>query len=768
MNQMPETPNKSAASPDSPAGPEKPSLAARFPALAALRWGRRRQIPFIQQTTATDCGAASLAMVLGFLGKAVTLSEVRESTGVSRHGTNAMTLLEAARHFGLRGRGVQVAEIDDLRFLDRGAILHWRFSHFLVFDRLDKNGAWVVDPAAGRQFLPRAELDRSFTGIALTFEKGEDFEPAAASPKGVMRYLSRLLAQTGLLTRVLVTSIFMQVFALAVPLLTGLLVDRVVPHGDLHLLTVLAVGALGLIGFKVLATLVRSFLLLHLRTRLDAQMSLEFMDHLVELPFLFFQQRSAGDLVMRLNSNSTIREILTSSALSGALDGTMVGLYLVLVLVADPKMGLLVAFLGALRVVLFLVFRRRQHDLMSRSLQTQARARSYEFQLLAGIETVKAAGAEREAVQRWSDLFVQDLNVSLDRGRLDAIVNSVLDSLSVGSPLVILLYGAQLVIGGEMSLGTMLALSALAAGFLGPLTTLIQTAFQLQLLGSYLERANDVLDTPREREGNPGRKPGALAGRITLDEVTFRYAISSPPAVREATIEVPPGRMVAVVGSSGSGKSTLAGLLAGLYKPDSGRILYDGADMAELDLTWLRGQLGFVAQDSFLFGASIRANIALTDPAMPLARVIEAAEMACIHEDIMALPMRYDTLLADGGASLSGGQRQRLALARALVRRPRVLVLDEATSALDSITEQKVHANLATLRSTRVIIAHRLSTVRDADLILVMDQGRLVERGTHDELLAKGGRYRDLVAAQLSSSDNFDAHEAPDLARRGA
>ena len=767
MNEMPETP-KSAASPDSPAGSEKPSLAARFPALASLRWGRRRQIPFIQQTTATDCGAASLAMVLGFLGKAVTLSEVRESTGVSRHGTNAMTLLEAARHFGLRGRGVQVAEIDDLRFLDRGAILHWRFSHFLVFDRLDKNGAWVVDPAAGRQFLPRAELDRSFTGIALTFEKGEDFEPAAASPKGVMRYLSRLLAQTGLLTRVLVTSIFMQVFALAVPLLTGLLVDRVVPHGDLHLLTVLAVGALGLIGFKVLATLVRSFLLLHLRTRLDAQMSLEFMDHLVELPFLFFQQRSAGDLVMRLNSNSTIREILTSSALSGALDGTMVGLYLVLVLVADPKMGLLVAFLGALRVILFLVFRRRQHDLMSRSLQTQARARSYEFQLLAGIETVKAAGAEREAVQRWSDLFVQDLNVSLDRGRLDAIVNSVLDSLSVGSPLVILLYGAQLVISGEMSLGTMLALSALAAGFLGPLTTLIQTAFQLQLLGSYLERANDVLDTPREREGNTGRKPGALAGRITLDEVTFRYAISSPPAVREATIEVPPGRMVAVVGSSGSGKSTLAGLLAGLYKPDSGRILYDGADMAELDLTWLRGQLGFVAQDSFLFGTSIRANIALTDPAMPLARVIEAAEMACIHEDIMALPMRYDTLLADGGASLSGGQRQRLALARALVRRPRVLVLDEATSALDSITEQKVHANLATLRSTRVIIAHRLSTVRDADLILVMDQGRLVERGTHDELIAKGGRYRDLVAAQLSNSDNFDAREAPDLVRRGA
>lgn len=748
-----------AKAPETPEAPgasnaaERPPLAARFPALAALRWGRRRQIPFIQQTTATDCGAASLAMVLGYLGKAVTLSEVRESTGVSRHGTNAMTLLEAARHFGLRGRGVQIAEVEDLKFLDPGAILHWRFSHFLVFDRLEKDGAWVVDPAAGRQFLPLSELDRSFTGIALVFETAEDFEPKAATPKGVMRYVRKLLAQSGLLTRVLVTSVFMQVFALAIPLLTGLIVDRVVPHGDLHLLAVLAIGAAGLIGFKLLATLVRSFLLLHLRTRMDAQMSLDFMDHLVELPFLFFQQRSAGDLVMRLNSNSTIREILTSGALSGALDGSMVGLYLILVLVADLRMGLLVAFLGALRVALFLLARRRQHDLMSRSLQTQARARSYEFQLLAGIETVKAAGAERESVQRWSDLFVQDLNVSLERGRLDAVVNSVLDTLSVGSPILILLYGAFLVINGGMSLGTMLALSALAAGFLGPLTTLIQTAFQLQLLGSYLERANDVLDTPREREGDAGRRPGSLSGRVTLDEVTFRYAISSPPAVREATVDVPPGRMIAVVGSSGSGKSTLAGLLAGLYKPDSGRILYDGADLADLDLHWLRSQLGFVAQDSFLFGASIRQNIALTDPAMPLARVIEAAELACIHEDIMALPMRYDTLLADGGASLSGGQRQRLALARALVRRPRVLVLDEATSALDAITEAKVHANLATLRSTRIIIAHRLSTVRDADLILVMDQGRVVERGTHEELLARGGRYRDLVSAQIEATE---------------
>jgi ATP-binding cassette subfamily B protein len=738
-----------------PAGERAPSFTDRFPALRGLRLGgHKRRIPQIQQTAATDCGPACLTMVMGYFGKTVRLDEVRAAMGFSRLGTDALTLVETARTYGLRGRGIKIRDIDALRFLDPASILHWRFNHFVVFERMEQRGAWVVDPAGGRRLVSREELDRAFTGVAVAFETTEDFAPSRDQRRPVWRQLRQVLAESGLLTRILTTSVVIQFFSLAVPILTGLIVDRVVPRGDQHLLLVLAAGCAGLVGFKLLALLVRSFLLLHLRTRLDARMTLQFLDHLVHLPYLFFQQRSAGDLLMRLNSNATIREILTSSAISGVFDGVMVVLYLVFLLAADLRMGLLVAGLGGLRVAIFLITRRRQRDLMSESLQTQADSRGYQVQVLSGIETIKAGGAEDRAVDRCAHLFVRELNVSLDRGRLDAVTSSVLDVLGTGSPLLVLIYGSTLVLHGDLTLGTMLALSALAAGFLTPLTTLVGTATQLQLLGSYLERLDDVLETEREQEHGARQRPAALRGRVTLEGVSFHYSPVTPPVVADASLDLLPGQLVAVVGASGSGKSTLAGLLAGLYKPETGRILYDGVDLADLDLRWLRGQLGFVAQNAYLFGLSIRANIALNDPTLPLARIIEAARLAEIHDDVQAMPMGYESVLADGGASLSGGQQQRLALARALVRRPKVLILDEATSALDAVTEAKVQKSLAALRSTRIVIAHRLSTVRNADLILVMDQGHIVERGSHAELMAGNGYYRSLVDAQLERGDD--------------
>ncbi len=748
--------------PDASTAAKPASLLARFPALLNVkRLGSQRRVPYVQQTAAADCGPACLTMVLAYYGKQINLDEVRNLAGVGSRGADALTLLRVGRWYGLRGRGVKVEEIDDLQYLDRASILHWGFQHFVVFEAWDGEKATIVDPSGGRRKVSKETLRRQFTGVALVFDPSDDFEPEDTRKKGLWRYLSQILAQSGVLSRVIVTSVLVQLFALALPILTGLLVDRVVPRGDTQLLLVIAAGLVGIVGFQFVTSLIRSYLLLQLRTQLDARLTLDFLDHLVDLPYAYFQQRSAGDLLMRLNSNSTIREILTTGTISGILDGFMVVLYLVVLYITSTTMATVVLGLGLLRVIIFLLTRRKQRDLMSEALQAEAKSRGYQVQLLTGIETLKASGTEKRSVELWSNLFVDELNVIIDRGRLNALIDSSLSALATGSPLLILVVGGFLVLNGELTLGTMLAANALAGSFLAPLTTLVGTATQLQLMGSYLDRINDVLDTPKEQDREEVTPAGKVAGQIRLEGVSFRYNPMAPMVVRDVALKIEPGDFVAIVGRSGSGKSTLANLLLGLFIPTSGKIYYDGVDLERLEFRSVRSQLGIVSQQPYLFGTSIRANIAMADPTLPLDRVMDAARLAYIHDDIMALPMGYETLLADGGTSLSGGQRQRIALARALVHKPAILLLDEATSALDAVTEASIHAELQALRCTRIVIAHRLSTVRRADLILVMHEGEVVEQGTHEELLERGdGHYSRLVAAQLSREDRILPEES--------
>ena len=711
---------------------------------------RRRRVPYVSQMEITDCGAACLAMTLGYFGRQVSLNDLREITGTGRDGVTAYNLVEAARHYGLEARGVRV-DLDELELLPPASILHWDFDHFVVFEGVSRDAVKVLDPGVGRDRVSRDRFSKSFTGVAILFEPGADFVQDGRHRAGrravLTRFLEPVLSRRGQLAGVLVASILIQLLALAVPTLTGSLVDYVLPAGDRSLLATLTIGLLGVAGFQVLASLVRAKQLLWLRTHADRLITTRFMHHLLDLPYSFFLQRSHGDLMMRVASNSTVREILTSSLLSAGLDGGAVTVYLVILLALSPSIGMVTLAFGLLQVLVLALTRRRFRRLTADNLAAMARTQGHVAQILEGIESVKASGAEQHAVERWANLYSEELRTSVAKGQLSAVVDSLLSGLRIAAPLLVLATGSLSVLAGQMSIGTLVKLSMIATGFLTPLATLVSNGMQLQSVGGYIARIEDVFERPREADSS-GRRRHRLEGAIAVENVSFRYAAESPYVLRDVSFEVRPGMWVAIVGRSGSGKTTLARLLLGLNLPTAGRILYDGEDLADLELRSLRRQIGVVPQSAHLFAGTIRDNVALHDPGLSPDAVRDAAELAEIDAEVMQMPMAYDTMLADGGASLSGGQRQRLALARALSGEPRILLLDEATSDLDTVTEARVMRNLAALRVTRIMVAHRVSSVRAADLIVVMSGGRVAESGTHDELIAADGAYTELVRAQ--------------------
>ncbi|MFV8756401.1 peptidase domain-containing ABC transporter [Nannocystaceae bacterium ST9] len=709
----------------------------------STRLGRR--VPFVQQMQDADCSAACLAMVLGHHGRKVRLGTVQEAVGVDRNGTDGAALLRAAESFGLRGRGLSL-EFDEIDQLGPAAILHWGFNHFVVFERCTRAGVVLLDPASGRRTVSWARFRRSFTGIAFEFEVVAEYRQESAEPSRFWSQLRRMV-DLRVLGRVLATSLMLRLFALSLPLLTSLVVDRVVPRGDLDLLVAIVGGLAIMVVFELVAALLRGHLLLQLRGRLDVELSLGFLDHLTSLPYAFFQRRSQGDLMMRVNSHATIREILTANTLAALLDGPFVLTYLLIIALVSPVFGALVAVLVVIQVVIFACSRRAYRELTAQELETRARAQSYLVHLIAGIETLKAQGAERSAVEQWSNSFIEEVNVSLVRGRVAALVEAIRAAARSLAPLAILSFGALLVTRGSLSLGAMLGLAALAGGLLAPLDSLVNGALQLQLLRGFVDRIDDVLRVDPERRPDQAARTPQLRGGITLERVGFGYGEGSS-VLEDIDVDIRPGACVAIVGHSGSGKSTLAKLMLGLYTPRTGVIRYDGHDFAELEPRALRRQLGIVMQKPHLFGGSIRSNIGLGVAEAGLDRIVDAAKRARIHATIEAMPMGYETLIGEDGDSLSGGERQRLALARALITRPAILLLDEATSALDTKLEQEVMDELAAQRCTRIVIAHRLSTVVHADLILVMHAGRIVERGTHPELIALRGRYFELVEAQ--------------------
>lgn len=719
-----------------------------------------KRVPVIMQMSPHECGAACLAMVLTYFGRAMTISQVRTFLPSGRDGLSARAIAQAARDQGLRVRplSLQPAALAQVK---TPAIVHWNFDHFLVLERWTPRFVEVVDPALGRRRLSTEEFNAGFTGVILTMEPGTNFQKQAATGKlSWHSYLRRLLSTPdarGLMGQILATSVVLQFLGLVFPLFTLLVIDSILPAQDLSALNILLVGMLILVASQVIFSYLRSALSLYLETRLDIEIMLGFFEHLLGLPYRYFQERTSGDLLMRLGSISVIRDALTGQTVSAVLDAGLVVVYLTILFVWQPLFGVLVLGFGFLQIALILASTRRLYVLTERGIAVQAESQSYLVEALTNIATLKVAANEDRALNHWSNLFFKQLNLSLKRSHLGMIIDAASDILDSLAPIFLLWIGVLAVLDGSMSLGTMFAVISLSSSFLGPLASLVSTGQQVQLIGAHLERIADVYDTKPEQDLQSVQPAPPLQGRIEVRNAGFRYHPNGPWALRRVSFTVEPGQKIAIVGRSGSGKSTLAMLLLGLYPLEEGEILYDGIPISGLNYRSLRGQYGVVLQDNALFSGSIRRNIGSHDPDLSIERISAAAQLAAIHAEIVEMPMGYETVIAEGGGDLAGGQRQRLAIARALAKQPKILLLDEATSHLDAITESTVDRNLSELACTRIVIAHRLSTVRNADLILVLEQGVVAERGTHAALLALGGLYANLVRDQEMTPDRSEA-----------
>ncbi|BDU74938.1 NHLP family bacteriocin export ABC transporter peptidase/permease/ATPase [Mesoterricola silvestris] len=704
----------------------------------------RKRVDFIAQMEATECGAAALAMVLAHHGHHAPLAEVRQACGISRDGASALALVKAAHAFGLEAEGVRL-EVEDLFRLPLPAILHWDFDHFVVLERVGRTGATLVDPAHGRRRVDRLELGRSFTGAALLFRPTPALAPRARMRPSLAKYREVFRRNLPSLTQILLATLVLEAVGLATPVASQLLLDRVLVPRQAPWLWGLALG-LGSAAITAAALgLVRGWVALNLHLELNFALTGRFLGHMLRLPLGFFLQRDPGDLAQRAGSSAEVQDLLSTGAVNALLDGFLLLGFAALMIAYHPRLAGLVLALSLVHAALLGALWDRNRQLAASGRAAAGREGAALLEALSGLEATKASGAEGHMVRRWANRMTERVNLGLEAQGLTRGLGAALGLFQGLAGLLVFGVGGREVLAHRMTLGTFVAFLTLQGLFMAPLGSLLAALLQLQSLGTHLRRLDDVLETAGEPRGSAD--PGRLGGAVELRDVTFRYAPGGAPALDGLNVRIAPGETVALVGPTGAGKSTLARLFLGLHLPDRGTVRFDGRDLRELDLGAVRRQIGVVMQETFLFDDTVRANLALHDGDLSQERLLWAARMACVDDVIAALPRGFDSRVGENGSLLSGGQRQRLSLARALAHDPAILVLDEATSSLDPGTEARIQANLARLGCTRILIAHRLATLRDADRILVLQGARIVQEGPFGELQAAPGLFRDLLAA---------------------
>ena len=713
---------------------------------------RRIETPTILQMEAVECGAAALAMVLGYYDRWSPLEELRHECGVSRDGSKASNVLKAARKYGLEAKGFKYSTLDKLYDLEFPVILFWNFNHFVVLEGFKNGKVYLNDPASGPKIVTMEELDSAYSGIVLTFKPGSQFKKGGAKPSMLAALRRRLVgSETALLFTVL-CGFFLVIPGLVIPTFTRVFIDDYLVGGQGWIVKPLLVAMGITVVIHALLSWLQEYYLLRLETKLALSTSSEFFNHILRLPAAYFGQRFAGEIGSRVLINNKVATIVSGRLAATAIDSVMTIFYAMLMMFYDVALTIVVVLLSLVNVFAVRFASRWRTD-ASRKLQLdKGKQMGTAMSGLQMIETIKATGSEPEFFSRWAGYHAKTISTEQFLGYLAQTVSAVPPLVQTLSTVAVLVMGGLKVMNGELTVGMLVAYQTLLTSFTRPLNSFVEFGSTLQELQADMNRLDDVLRYPQDKQYKEkitqsfDSKVVKLSGSVELQDISFGYSPLEPPLIENFNLTIQPGQRVAFVGASGSGKSTVAKLVSGLYEPWKGQVLFDGVPREQIPKELLSNSLGVVDQEIFLFDSTITENVTMWDPTVAVHRVSRACRDGAIDDVIELRDRGYQSLVEEGGGNFSGGQCQRLEIARALVGEPTIVILDEATSALDPTTEVLIDESMRRRGCTCIIIAHRLSTIRDCDEIVVLERGKIVQQGTHDEMKDVKGPYKNLIA----------------------
>ena len=718
---------------------------------------RRRKTPTLLQMEAVECGAAALGIMLGYYDRIVPLAELRQACGVSRDGSKASNILSAARRYGLQAKGFKI-ELEALRKLDCPYIVFWNFNHFLVVEGFSKDKVYINDPASGPQTVSLEEFDQAFTGVVLVVEPSAEFKPGGRKPSLMLALWDRLQSSIGVLIYCVIAGLLLVIPGLAIPAFSQAFVDNVLIEGRDDWLRPLIIGILFTAVLNGFLTLLQLKFLRRMKIKLAVGMSSRFLWHILRLPVSFYDQRFAGEISSRVRLNDSLANLLSGRLATTVISAFTVVFYAAVMLQYDVVLTSIGIAFVVINVTVWRWVSRQRVDANLRLMQEQGKVSGVSISGLQSMETLKASGLESEFFSRWAGYYAKAINARQEMDTTNQMLGVLPSFLTSITSMLLLVVGGLRVMDGVLSIGMLIAFQALMQRFLEPVNNLVGLAGELQEMEGNLNRLDDVLRSsidPAVKEPISAPLSDALPaanvrlqGYIELRNITFGYNRSAPPLIENLSLSLKPGQRVALVGGSGSGKSTVAKLICGLYEAWSGDILFDGRSRSQIPRSIITHSLALIEQDISLFAGSVRDNLTLWDSTVPFSNLVRACKDAAIQDVVLSLPGGYSADLAEGATNLSGGQRQRLEIARSLVNNPAILIMDEATSALDSEAERLIDQKLRERGCTCVIVAHRLSTIRDCDEIIVFDRGKVVQRGTHDELQQIEGKYLQLIQSE--------------------